>query len=100
MSARLTKNRSTSYINAYRDFKYQEMLLEINAKQFEAAKMDEAREGAMIQVIDVAQPPERRSKPKRVSMTIMFAMFGLIFSSLFVLWRHFGSLPSEQSRIK
>ncbi|MBY0234581.1 MAG: lipopolysaccharide biosynthesis protein [Burkholderiaceae bacterium] len=94
------KNRNTAYINAYRDFKYQEMLLEINAKQYEAAKMDEAREGAMIQVIDVAQPPERRSKPKRVSMTIMFAMFGLIFSSLFVLWRYFGTLPAEQSRIK
>ncbi len=94
------KNRNTTYINAYRDFKYQEMLLEINAKQYEAAKMDEAREGAMIQVIDVAQPPERRSKPKRVSMTIMFAMFGLVFSSLFVLWRHFGGLPTEQSLSK
>jgi len=94
------KGRNAVYINAYRDFKYQEMLLEINAKQFEAAKLDEAREGAVIQVIDVAQPPERRSKPKRVSMTLMFAMFGLVFSSLFVLWRHFGALPPERSQIK
>ena len=72
----------------------------VTAKQFEAAKLDEAREGAVIQVIDVAQPPERRSKPKRVSMTLMFAMFGLVFSSLFVLWRHFGALPPERSQIK
>lgn len=94
------RHRSAAYLNAYRDFKYQEMLLEINSKQFEAAKIDEAREGAMIQIIDVAEPPERRSKPKRVSMTLMFAMFGLVFSSLFVLWRHFGALQPEQSQIK
>lgn len=93
------KDSSAAYVSTYRDYKYQEMLLEINAKQFEAAKMDEAREGALIQVIDVAQPPERRSKPKRVSMTIMFAIFGLLFSSLFVLWRHFRALPPAQRQI-
>lgn len=83
------KSQSAAYISAYRDFKYQETLFEINARQFEAAKMDEAREGPQIQVVDAAQTPERRSKPKRVSMTLLFAMFGAILSSLAVLARHF-----------
>jgi tyrosine-protein kinase Etk/Wzc len=40
------------------------------AKQFELAKLDEAREGAVIQVVDVAQPPERKSKPKKALIAI------------------------------
>jgi uncharacterized protein involved in exopolysaccharide biosynthesis len=56
-----------NYVAAYREFKYQEALFEIYAKQLELAKMDEAREGTLIQVLDSATPPERRSKPKRAS---------------------------------
>lgn len=56
---------SQDYVSAYREFKYQEALLDVFAKQFELAKLDEAREGTLIQVLDPATPPERRSKPKR-----------------------------------
>lgn len=93
------KDRSATYVSAYRDFKYQETVFEIYAKQFEAAKLDEAREAPLIQVIDVATPPEKRSKPKRVSMTLVFAAFGLLFASLFALMRHFRALPAEQRAI-
>lgn len=54
------------YISALRDFKYQEALFENYAKQLELARMDEARDGTLIQVLDPATPPERRSKPKRM----------------------------------
>ena len=59
------------YVSAYREFKYQETLFELFAKQFEVAKADEAREGATIQVVDVAQPPERKSKPKKALVAIL-----------------------------
>ena len=59
------------YVSAYREFKYQETLFELFAKQFEVAKADEAREGATIQVVDVAQPPERKSKPKKALIAIL-----------------------------
>ncbi len=62
------------YVSAYREFKYQETLFELFAKQFEVAKADEAREGATIQVVDVAQPPERKSKPKRALIAILAAL--------------------------
>ena len=58
-------------MSAYREFKYQETLFELFAKQFEVAKADEAREGATIQVVDVAQPPERKSKPKKALVAIL-----------------------------
>ncbi len=59
------------YVARYRDYKYHETLFELFAKQFELAKVDEAREGAVIQVLDVAQPPERKSKPKKALIAII-----------------------------
>ena len=66
-----------------RDVKYYETLYEIMAKQFEMAKADEAKEGALIQVVDAATPPERRSSPKR-SMIVLLSMVLAFF--LAVLW--------------
>lgn len=78
------------YVSAYREFKYQEALFDVFAKQFELAKLDEAREGTLIQVLDFATPPERRSKPKRMMIALtaavvvgglaaaLFATFGLL----------------------
>ncbi len=59
------------YITRYRDFKYHETLFELFAKQYELARVDEAREGAVIQVLDVAQPPERKAKPKKALIAVI-----------------------------
>jgi len=59
------------YIARFRDVKYFETLFEFFAKQFELAKVDEAREGNVIQVVDVAQPPERKSKPKKAQIAVL-----------------------------
>ncbi len=52
------------YVRKLRDVKYNEMIFEILAKQFEVAKIDEAHEGAIIQVVDPAVPPDKKSFPK------------------------------------
>jgi uncharacterized protein involved in exopolysaccharide biosynthesis len=73
------------YISKYREFKYQETLFELFAKQYELARVDEAREGAVIQVLDAAQPPERKAKPKKALIAIVatlatgFALLLFIF---------------------
>jgi uncharacterized protein involved in exopolysaccharide biosynthesis len=59
-----------NYIDAYRDFKYQEALFELISRQYEAARIDESREGAVIQVVDTAQPPEKKSRPRRGMIAI------------------------------
>jgi tyrosine-protein kinase Etk/Wzc len=61
----------SNYVGKYREFKYQETMFELFAKQFEMAKVDESREGAVIQVLDLAEPPERKSKPKNVIIAII-----------------------------
>ncbi len=58
-------NNNSNYVSIYREFKYQEMLFELMARQYEAARVDESREGAMIQVVDAAQVPEKKSRPRR-----------------------------------
>ena len=56
---------NADYISRYRDYKYQEALFELFSRQFELARLDEARDGGLIQVVDKAQPPELKSKPRR-----------------------------------
>ena len=75
------------YISRYRDFKYHETLFELFAKQYELAKVDEAREGAVIQVLDAAQPPERKSKPKKALIAIIAVLAAGFALLLFVFVR-------------
>jgi len=76
------------YIAKYRDFKYHETLFELMAKQYELARLDEAREGAVIQVVDTAQPPERKSKPRKRQIAVL-TTFGVFFLALLAVFaRH------------
>jgi uncharacterized protein involved in exopolysaccharide biosynthesis len=75
------------YVRKVRDVKYNETIFEILARQFEAAKLDEAKQGAVIQVVDAATPPDKKSFPKRTIIVLIVAAAGLMLSSLFVLFR-------------
>jgi len=68
------------YVSKYREFKYQETLFDLFAKQYELARVDESREGGLIQVVDAAAPPEKKSKPKR-----LFIALGATFASGIIL---------------
>jgi uncharacterized protein involved in exopolysaccharide biosynthesis len=68
------------YLRKMREFKYREALYEIFLKQYEAARLDEARDAAIIQVIEKAEPPEKRIKPKRRQMVMIAAVTGFFFS--------------------
>ena len=52
-------------VNAYRDVKLYEAKLETLIKQAELAKLEESREGPLLQQVDPAQPPELATKPSR-----------------------------------
>lgn len=74
------------YIGRYREFKYQETLFDLFAKQYELARVDESREGALVQVLDVATVPERKSKPKRgliaMGSAVLIGMLACLFFGL------------------
>ena len=75
------------YDALYRDYKYQETLVDLFAKQFEAAKIDESREGSVIQVIDPAVPPELKSKPKKALIAVLATLASGFALLLFVFVR-------------
>jgi uncharacterized protein involved in exopolysaccharide biosynthesis len=76
------------YVGKYREFKYQETLFELYARQFELARADESREGALIQVVDHATPPERKSKPKRATTALAATLVTLLVLAAFMLMRY------------
>jgi tyrosine-protein kinase Etk/Wzc len=73
------------YVRKFRDVKYYETIFDILARQFELAKLDEAKEGATIQIVDVAIPPEKHSSPHRTLIVAGAALLGFFFSAFWVL---------------
>jgi tyrosine-protein kinase Etk/Wzc len=71
------------YLRKFRDVKYYETLFELLARQYEIARIDEAKDATLIQALDRAVLPDRKSKPKRALIVIMATlMTGLVA----VLW--------------
>ena len=79
---------SPDYVGRYREFKYQETLFDVYARQFEMARSDESREGALIQVVDPATPPERKSKPKRAFTAAASGLAALLAIAALLMGRH------------
>lgn len=75
--------QGAEYLRRFRDMKYYETLFELLAKQYEIAKIDEAKEATLIQVLDKAIEPERKSKPKR---WLIVLLTGLVIGILAVLF--------------
>lgn len=94
----------SDYIAKYRDFKYYETLYELFAKQYELARVDESREGAIIQVVDVAQAPEKKSKPRKATIAVMATLATGFVLLLFVFvrqaLRHAEQDPDSASKLQ
>jgi tyrosine-protein kinase Etk/Wzc len=71
---------SVEFIKKYRDVKYYETLFELLAKQYEIAKIDEAKEATLIQILDTAVRPERKTKPSRSKIVVLTAIIGLLLA--------------------
>jgi tyrosine-protein kinase Etk/Wzc len=73
-----------AYIDALRDLRYDETITELLTKQFEAAKLDEARQGT-VQISDVALPPDKKSSPHRALIVILMTFIAFAIAVLWVL---------------
>jgi capsule polysaccharide export protein KpsE/RkpR len=80
------------YVRARRELKLQEALLESMIRQFEIAKLDEAKEGPVLQQVDVAQPPDFKSKPARSLIVLAATLLALLGSMAFVVWRGYAAM--------
>jgi len=69
-------NSGLENIKILRDVKYYEMLYELLAKQYEAARLDESKDSPVVQVLDKAVVPVERDKPKRTIIVLLAGVFG------------------------
>jgi tyrosine-protein kinase Etk/Wzc len=92
------------YTRRLRDLRYQETVKEILAKQFEVAKLDEAREGSVIQVANAATPPDKRSSPLRTISVAVAAFLGFCGASAWCLLgealQRVKRNPAERERLE
>lgn len=90
-----------AYIRKLRDVKYAETIFELLAKQYEMAKVDEARDGSVIQVIDRAVPPDVKSRPGRSLMVIKSAFIAGLLVIMWVFIRENNQLnPAQRDRLE
>jgi tyrosine-protein kinase Etk/Wzc len=103
----LSKGRVTEsgmeYLSRFRDLKYYETVFELLAKELEIAKLDEAREGAIVQVVDAAVPPDKRSFPPRllvvIAVTILAFLVAVFWTLLREGWARAFDLPENRQRL-
>jgi uncharacterized protein involved in exopolysaccharide biosynthesis len=73
------------YVRKLRDVRYYETIFNLLARQYEAAKIDEARQGAEVQVVDRATVPDNHSSPKRTLLVLGSVLFGLFAGVVWAL---------------
>lgn len=66
------------YVRKLRDVKYYETMFELLAKQYELAKINEAKDSSTIQVLDKATIPDKKSKPRRTLIVLAGLLAGLM----------------------
>jgi tyrosine-protein kinase Etk/Wzc len=82
------------FVRKQREVKYHEVLFELIAKQYEAARLDESRDAPVLQVVDRAVVPDKKSGPPRLLAMIGALLFGAIMGSIWVLVKQY--LASSQ----
>ena len=70
-------------VRLLRDMKYYETIYELLAKQYEVAKIDEAKDASIIQVMDKAIEPDRKSKPKRALIVLLSTLAAFFIA---IIW--------------
>jgi tyrosine-protein kinase Etk/Wzc len=76
------------YIRKEREVKYHQLLFDLLARQYEAARMDEAKSAPVIQVVDPALVPDRKSAPFRALWALTGCALGFFLSTGWVFASH------------
>lgn len=74
------------YARLFRDVKVQEAIYELLIQQYEQAKIMEVKDTPTVQFLDHADPPEKRSFPKRRLIVVFAFLLSLLCSVPIVLY--------------
>ena len=95
---------AVKYTRRLRDVKYHETLFDLLSKQYEAARIDEAKSAPLIQVVDQATPPDKRSGPKRLWIIVGAGFAGFVLGCLFSMasdyYKRMRATPEFQQKLR
>lgn len=88
------------YANLYREVQVQETVYNLLTQQYELARIQEAKDVPVVNVIDAPGIPEKRSFPPRTLFTLIFVAVALILTSFVLLGHHHWMLldPGDPRR--
>jgi tyrosine-protein kinase Etk/Wzc len=86
------------YVRALREVKYNETLFELIARQYEVARIDEAKDAPVIQIVDQAIPPERKTWPPRMLFALAGAMAGGVLATAIAVMSCRPRNPEEAAK--
>jgi tyrosine-protein kinase Etk/Wzc len=103
----MSKGRVTGagleYLRRYRELKYHEAVYELLTKEMEIARLDEAREGELVQVVDPAVTPDKKSSPHRTLIVIGMTILAFFVAVFWIMVRQglerAFSLPENRDRL-
>jgi uncharacterized protein involved in exopolysaccharide biosynthesis len=75
------------YIRLRREVEVQNTVYTMLTNEYEKARIEEARDTPVVQVLDHAQKPNLRSRPQRKILTIVGGLLGLGWASMLALFR-------------
>ena len=91
------------YAQKLREVKYHETLFDLLSRQYEAARIDEAKSAPIIQVVDRAVPPDRKSGPHGLLITLGAGVVGFLLACLLAFlqraWRRLGEAPESAAKL-
>ncbi len=85
------------YVRKQREVKYNEVLFEMIAKQYEAARLDESRESPVLQVVDRALVPDKKSGPPRILSMVLACFLGASLGAVWVILMSFTRRLEEDA---
>jgi uncharacterized protein involved in exopolysaccharide biosynthesis len=104
LSAGRLPGASLEYVRKVRDLKYHETLFELMSKQYEAARIDEAKQPPLIQVVDRAVVPDRKAGPPRTQITVIGGALGFVLACAWALIsraiRNLSLVPEQAAQLR
>jgi tyrosine-protein kinase Etk/Wzc len=96
LSSRVLAEDQLAYLRKQRDVQYHTLIFDLIARQFEAARLDEAKAAPVIQMLDPAEAPDKKSGPFRALWVLAGAVLGFLYGCTRVIGSYvYGRVLAE-----
>jgi tyrosine-protein kinase Etk/Wzc len=98
LTSRSLPEDQVTFLRKQRDVQYHTLIFDLIARQFEAARMDEAKASPLIQVLDPAEAPDRKSGPFRALWTLVGGVLGFLYGCARVIASYvYGRVSADEA---